>query len=1254
MSSSLKVHGPEPVPEVHGPEPVPEIKTGERSKRAANSNAMLRASKGLVAGALSKLQHRATFLTRCIATATSSPADALEPVINPPSGIRLRQYQEECIQSVLSYLDRGHKRMGVSLATGSGKTVIFTQLIDRVKPLPCGADQTLILAHRQELVEQAAKHCINAYPTKSVDVEMGNIHASGAADITIASVQSIISKDRIQKFNPKRFKLILVDEAHHIVAPGYLKTLAYFGLSKAKEDGPALVGVSATLSRFDGLRLGAAIDQIVYHKDYIDMIGEKWLSDVIFTTVESKADISKVKKGATGDFQTGELSRAVNTDQSNEITVRTWLAKAQERKSTLVFCVDLAHIAGLTKAFRDRGVDARFVTGDTPKTERSATLDAFRAGEFPVLVNCGVFTEGTDVPNIDCVLLARPTKSRNLLVQMIGRGMRLFPGKDNCHIIDMVASLETGIISTPTLFGLDPSELVAEATVDDMKEIKEARVNQAAIDPEFQTSAPGTSHPIKVTFTDYDSVFDLIEDSSGERHIRAISRYAWVEVSDRKYILTTPSGKYLKIEYNTEEKDAEPAFVVSEIVPYTGPLKKQPYKPPREVARHSGFEDAVHAADTFASLRYPKPFIVKTQRWREKPATEGQLMFLNRFRLQNDPLTPDSINKGKAGDMITKVKHGARGRFAKVEATKRKLGRQALKLEQEEALRKRENVSGVTLRNIHQRADPKGSIFVADITSKMSHQAFPHASLITEGLLEERLDTGQISKASASLPTEGLPQEHLDITKISEPPASLIKEGLLEEQPNARQIPEAPTNTGSSHPDVQHRSSVNVHSEPSPSPTKPIEIPRPAADSRHDAGPRPLRTTNKRQLKKLVLTVRPIPKSRHDSVIEQRRQEIEQRRPDIAQLTAAHFPDLRSDDSLNSQSDGWSTDATVGTGFETLDWLDLAKQSLGKDAGTSKGKKESSLSRPDDKVVVHRGFVGFVVQSAAVGATRTAFPPLSNESYDLTTYGLDPKAQKIHRKKYVVDENKGPVASRDLTGADSEPHTFDGNLSGSSSVNSKDAVTVGVVSTGAVIYSLLSNDVVTNDAASSDCLEFCTKCQKRHIQQGMLQDLDDRDTCGSKLPDWFPKERYKRPWEAFASMMNQYVKACKMLDGTEENPETKIPWDKEYHEPSEEWEEAGRFGGWWKCRIEDEDGESSESNEESEDGEEGKSSVPDVEKNCQLCHKRKAEKDRSPSEKVESPSEIKQSIEDWINKRMKQEMVKDRAFVKARMETEGY
>ncbi|KAL8952840.1 MAG: hypothetical protein Q9222_001275 [Ikaeria aurantiellina] len=182
--------------------------------------------------------------------------------------VRLRDYQEECIQSVLSYLEKGHKRLGISLATGSGKTVIFTQLIDRIEPLQNGATQTLILAHRRELVEQAARHCANAYPTKSIDIEMGNLFATGNADITVASVRSIMSGDRISKFDPRKFKLVLVDEAHHIVASSYMDTLQHFGLVKSNESGyrPALVGVSATLSRFDGIRLSDAIDHIVYHK----------------------------------------------------------------------------------------------------------------------------------------------------------------------------------------------------------------------------------------------------------------------------------------------------------------------------------------------------------------------------------------------------------------------------------------------------------------------------------------------------------------------------------------------------------------------------------------------------------------------------------------------------------------------------------------------------------------------------------------------------------------------------------------------------------------------------------------------------------------------------------------------------------------------------------------------------------------------------------------------------------------------------
>ncbi|KAI9748581.1 MAG: hypothetical protein M1835_001758 [Candelina submexicana] len=617
----------------------------------------------------------------------------------PPSplvGIRLRQYQEECIQSVLYHLNLGHKRLGISLATGSGKTVIFTQLIDRVPPPNKNATQTIIFVHRRELVEQAARHCIEAYPSKTVEIEMGTTHATGKADITIASVRSFIGSTqetlRRNKFDPACFKLVLVDEAHHIVANSYMQALSHFGVDKGgSPDTPALVGVSATLSRFDGLKLGAAIDHVVYHKDYVDMIGEKWLSDVIFTTVHSKAKISNVKAGATGDFNATELSKAVNTDHANEITVRSWLARAGDRKSTLVFCVDIAHLKAMTEKFRKHGIDARRVHGNTPPYERHRILQEFKEGKFPMLLNCGVFTEGTDIPNIDCVLLTRPTRSRNLLVQMIGRGMRLHDGKKNCHIIDMVASLGTGIVSTPTLFGLDPLELVYKADMNDLKDLAERREHEAkdqAPSPKGDCNGQNSpSGPLtgKVTFTDYDSVHDLIEDSSGERHIRALSLLAWVEVGINKYVLSPSNGDILVI-----EKHLENFYTLNITRKLHG--KSSPYMRPQQIATAETFSAIVHAADTFAVADYPYIFIAKNKPWRDKPASEGQLKMLNQFRKPEDKLTPDDVTKGKAGDMITKLKFGARGRFDKLEGAKRRKAKEDARIERLTDMSKREQV----------------------------------------------------------------------------------------------------------------------------------------------------------------------------------------------------------------------------------------------------------------------------------------------------------------------------------------------------------------------------------------------------------------------------------------------------------------------------------------------------------------------------------------------------------------------------------
>lgn len=431
-------------------------------------------------------------------------------------------------------------------------------------------------------------------------------------------------------------------------------------------------------------------------RDYIEMINENWLSNVLFTTVSINADLAKVKSGVGGDFQTAALSKAVSTPENNEATFYAWHERAADRQSTLIFCVDVRHIHELTATFRAHGVEAKFVTGDTPSNTRNEILEGFKRRQYPVLLNCGVFTEGTDIPNVDCVILARPTKSRNLLVQMIGRGTRLYPGKDNCHVIDMVSSLKTGIVTTPTLFGLDPDELVKEASVDDMKERKERKSAeleaQAGLGQMPGNSASSPELTGTMTFTDYDSVEDLIEDTSGERHIRALSPNAWVQVNADRYILSGKTGSYIALSRSQGQEsgksDVERKAIFN--IEYTAKLpidqaKRSPFARPRKIAAAYTISDAVHAADSFAANTsgFEYAFINKSQPWRRGSASPAQLKYLNKMRDQESQLEDGDVTKGQAMDMITKIKFGARGRFDKIAVGKRKVLREQERLEKD-------------------------------------------------------------------------------------------------------------------------------------------------------------------------------------------------------------------------------------------------------------------------------------------------------------------------------------------------------------------------------------------------------------------------------------------------------------------------------------------------------------------------------------------------------------------------------------------
>ncbi|PWN20620.1 P-loop containing nucleoside triphosphate hydrolase protein, partial [Microstroma glucosiphilum] len=516
------------------------------------------------------------------------------PTVSPAaSAVRLRPYQERAVSDCLTAIAEGTSRIGVSSPTGSGKTTMFTELIARLPNLPNvhsqasdpvlhrPGDRVLIIVGAIELALQAASAVTRAHPHLHVEIEQGSKYrATGTADVTVATYQTLTrSEDRLSKFRSEGLKAIIVDEAHHAASPSYISLLANFdsevGLSRderrealaqqaaAVAPGPStsftntsttvrrripIIGFSATFSRHDGLALGRVFDRIVYHRDFLEMIDEQWLCPVRFTSIRSNLDLSAVKVSSTsGDFLPKSLASFTNIAPVNRLIVRSWLDRAADRRSTLVFCIDVQHVIDLTAEFREAGIDARYLHGGTSMKERKQLLEDFKQGKYRVLVNCAILTEGFDLPQIDAVLLARPTRSRNLFSQMIGRGLRLSPqtGKRDCLILDLVGTIERGVICTPTLFGLDPEEQIEGMSLEELKERAEEASQRGA-----NVALDDCDDPTRITFVDYASPHELqsaVSRKIGD-FIYRLSPNAWVDCGAGVYILDIPRKGFIRVQ----------------------------------------------------------------------------------------------------------------------------------------------------------------------------------------------------------------------------------------------------------------------------------------------------------------------------------------------------------------------------------------------------------------------------------------------------------------------------------------------------------------------------------------------------------------------------------------------------------------------------------------------------------------------------------------------------------------------------------
>lgn len=356
----------------------------------------------------------------------------------------LRPYQEQAVSNVIAAIKRGVRRIIIRAGTGAGKTVIASRIIHGSQ---AKGKRVLFLAHRAELIFQCSQKLAD------MDVHhgiiMGTYPQSVTARVHIASVSTLVNR---QYPDPD---IIIIDECHHARAGSYEKIIARY--PKA-----LLIGLTATPARLDGKGLGTLFDEIVDVSSYTDLIEAGYL--VPFRIFEpTNIDFSGVKTVA-GDFNKKQAHERLAKSKIYGDILEHWQRLAADR-STILFAASVEDSKRLVDSFTAAGVVACHVDGTTKAEERKKSFDGFRSGKIQVLCNVGIATEGTDLPVASCIVLANPTKSLVLHHQMVGRGLRINPGKQDCLILDHVGNHgRLGWIDDEILWTLDCQKMTRNKT----------------------------------------------------------------------------------------------------------------------------------------------------------------------------------------------------------------------------------------------------------------------------------------------------------------------------------------------------------------------------------------------------------------------------------------------------------------------------------------------------------------------------------------------------------------------------------------------------------------------------------------------------------------------------------------------------------------------------------------------------------------------------------------------------------------------
>ncbi|MBA2391420.1 MAG: DEAD/DEAH box helicase [Ktedonobacteraceae bacterium] len=530
--------------------------------------------------------------------------------------ITLRPYQLTCVSRVLTAFQLRPKggRVLIVLPTGCGKTLVFAKVAHSM------GLTTLIIAHRQELLQQAADKYRMIDPTAIIGQVGAGRHEWGAP-VTVASVQTISRPEHLKKLKLFGYGLVIIDECHHSASAGYQAVLD--ALPEA-----CVLGVTATPDRLDKQSIEQIFGEPIFQASIIDMVEQGYLSNIRAIAIPTATSLDDLHTQA-GDFKLDELEIAVDTPDRNGRIVKGYLKHCNGRQG-LCFAVTVAHAEHLADAFKRAGIPAASVCGETPQEERKRILADYDTGELLILCNVGVLTEGYDHPKTSCILMGRPTQSRALYVQSIGRGTRLAPGKIDCIILDITDNtlkhrLEPLSLSRALVRPLRDGESILEA-----KE-REEREEQEQASEKITGQGEERERWTKVTKREQDLEIHLLD------------RMKWQRKHNGVYHMDVGEQKHRILLFPSETTEGH----------YSVWAKLAPDFRTQQWLKDSPLDDAMQHAEMKARLLQSekKQLVDMGMPWRSGPVTDGQRFMLIKFGIDYT----GSMTSGEASDLIGKA-----------------------------------------------------------------------------------------------------------------------------------------------------------------------------------------------------------------------------------------------------------------------------------------------------------------------------------------------------------------------------------------------------------------------------------------------------------------------------------------------------------------------------------------------------------------------------------------------------------------------